>query len=185
MKKVLGRLKRAKIDLGLEIQATKPDYIVYAPKRMVGDDTGNEHFLVFTGPGDTLMAVWTQSRAEGSARLDWGASCHYSRDLSPPTRAAARARGLSGEDPHGPSIVHAGQRPRDPTLRSSRRRADVPTRESDGAAPPVHGRARDPGGASLFSFAAGARRDRGVPLLRRAPREGPGAGPDQRHTRRR
>ncbi|MFX0100976.1 MAG: sialidase family protein [Candidatus Hodarchaeota archaeon] len=66
MKKLLGRFRKEKIDLAEEIKATQPDYIVYAPKRMAGDDTGNEHFLVFEGPGDSLMAVWTQSSAEGS-----------------------------------------------------------------------------------------------------------------------
>jgi hypothetical protein len=50
-----------------ELQVTNPDYIVYVPK-ITGDevnDTGNEHFQVFDGPDGSLMAVWTQSTAEG------------------------------------------------------------------------------------------------------------------------
>lgn len=49
-----------------ELHVTKPDYVVFVP--VVTDtnvtDTGNEHFLVFDGPDDSLMAVWTQSSAE-------------------------------------------------------------------------------------------------------------------------
>lgn len=49
-----------------QLRITKPDFIVYVPQ--VHDqhvsNTGNEHFLVFDGPKDVLMAVWTQSSAE-------------------------------------------------------------------------------------------------------------------------
>jgi len=51
-----------------QLHITKPDYVVFVPE-VVGDrvsDTGNEHFLVFDGPEGSLMAVWTQSSAEGS-----------------------------------------------------------------------------------------------------------------------
>ncbi|MBN1349289.1 exo-alpha-sialidase [candidate division KSB1 bacterium] len=55
------------MNLDLELNRTNPDYVVYIPKSMDGSthDTGNEHFLVFDGPGNQLMAVWTQSTAEG------------------------------------------------------------------------------------------------------------------------
>lgn len=49
-----------------QLHITNPDYVVYVPS--VDDDsvsdTGNEHFLVFDGPGGSLMAVWTQSSQE-------------------------------------------------------------------------------------------------------------------------
>ncbi|MBN2508423.1 MAG: exo-alpha-sialidase [Verrucomicrobia bacterium] len=52
--------------LGDELWVTRPDFVVFVP--VVTDtavnDTGNEHFLVFSGPGGSLMAVWTQSSAE-------------------------------------------------------------------------------------------------------------------------
>jgi hypothetical protein len=49
------------------LHSTKPDYVVFV--RRITDagvsDTGNEHFLVFDGPDDSLMAIWTQSTSEG------------------------------------------------------------------------------------------------------------------------
>ncbi len=50
-----------------ELRITNPDYIVYVPQVRDGtvSNTGNEHFLVFDGPDGALMAVWTQSSAEG------------------------------------------------------------------------------------------------------------------------
>jgi hypothetical protein len=44
-------------------QLTKPDYITYIPGSWddSADDRGNEHFLVFDGPDNSLMAVWTQA----------------------------------------------------------------------------------------------------------------------------
>ena len=55
------------MDIQTELQRTEPDYVVYMPKDPEGsnNDTGNEHFLVFDGPGGALMAVWTQSHHEG------------------------------------------------------------------------------------------------------------------------
>jgi hypothetical protein len=55
------------MDFQREIRRTNPDYVVYIPKSSDGStcDTGNEHFLVFDGPDGSLMAVWTQSSAEG------------------------------------------------------------------------------------------------------------------------
>lgn len=49
-----------------QLHITRPDYIVYVPEvtAEAATDTGNEHFLVFDGPNDTLMAVWTQSSME-------------------------------------------------------------------------------------------------------------------------
>lgn len=54
-------------DFLVELNRTRPDYVVYVPGRLAGvaNDTGNEHFLVFDGPDGSLMAVWTQSSAEG------------------------------------------------------------------------------------------------------------------------
>jgi len=51
-----------------EIKRSQPDYVVYVPQSVDGSthDTGNEHFLVFDGPDDSLMAVWTQSSYEGA-----------------------------------------------------------------------------------------------------------------------
>lgn len=56
------------VDLQLELQRSQPDYVVYVPRRADGSsgDSGNEHFLVFDGPDGSLMAVWTQSTAEGA-----------------------------------------------------------------------------------------------------------------------
>lgn len=56
------------IDLAVEVRRTNPDYIAYVPRSADGStyDTGNEHFLVFRGPDDSLMAVWTQSSYEGA-----------------------------------------------------------------------------------------------------------------------
>jgi len=60
-------MKNIKNDLNVHLKCTKPDYVVYVPKSMDGstNDTGNEHFLVFDGPDNSLMAVWTQSTREG------------------------------------------------------------------------------------------------------------------------
>jgi len=44
-------------------QLTRPDYITYIPSSWddSADDKGNEHFLVFDGPDNSLMAIWTQA----------------------------------------------------------------------------------------------------------------------------
>ncbi|MBI4581562.1 MAG: exo-alpha-sialidase [Planctomycetes bacterium] len=49
-----------------EVQRSRPDYVVYVPRHYDGTfhDNHNEHFLVFEGPGDRLMAVWTQNVAK-------------------------------------------------------------------------------------------------------------------------
>jgi hypothetical protein len=48
-----------------QLHTSNPDYIVYVPKAEQNlSDTGNEHFLVFDGPDDSLMAIWTQSSVE-------------------------------------------------------------------------------------------------------------------------
>ena len=63
-----GDTAQPAVDLQQEIQRTRPDYVVYVPKSWDGStfDTGNEHFLVFDGPDNSLMAVWTQSSFEGA-----------------------------------------------------------------------------------------------------------------------
>lgn len=56
------------LNMEVEINRTKPDFVVYRPKSSDGistHDGGNEHFLVFDGPDGSLMAVWTQSTVEG------------------------------------------------------------------------------------------------------------------------
>ncbi|MBX3748517.1 MAG: exo-alpha-sialidase [Opitutaceae bacterium] len=54
-------------DLAREIRRTQPDFIAYRPESVdgPGQNTGNEHFLVFTHPNGELMAVWTQGTHEG------------------------------------------------------------------------------------------------------------------------
>ena len=50
------------------LKSTKPDFVVFVPQ-LTGSgvsDSGNEHFLVFDGPDESLMAVWTQSTREGA-----------------------------------------------------------------------------------------------------------------------
>lgn len=49
-----------------QLTETRPDYVVFVPAVTESkvSDTGNEHFLVFSGPDGSLMAVWTQSSAE-------------------------------------------------------------------------------------------------------------------------
>ncbi len=81
-----------------EVNATKPDYVVFEPK--VTDtnvsDTGNEHFLVFDGPDGSLMAVWTQSSAESqpdqhivfSCSTDEGRTWCQPRVIAGPDKAA-------------------------------------------------------------------------------------------------
>jgi hypothetical protein len=45
-----------------ESRRTQPDVVVYVPKSLDGEDSVNEHFLVFPAPEPAggLMAVWTQ-----------------------------------------------------------------------------------------------------------------------------
>lgn len=80
-----------------ELNVTHPDFVVFAPK-IQGDkvsDTGNEHFLVFDGPDGSLMAVWTQSSAEGqpdqhiafSRSTDEGKTWAEPRIIAGPKRA--------------------------------------------------------------------------------------------------
>ena len=46
-----------------ELRRTAPDYVAYVPRSWDGstNDSHNEHFLVFDGPGGVRMTVWTQS----------------------------------------------------------------------------------------------------------------------------
>ncbi len=50
-----------------QLNFTKPDFVVFVPRVQADEvvDTGNEHFLVTGGPDGSLLAVWTQSSAEG------------------------------------------------------------------------------------------------------------------------
>jgi len=49
-----------------EAMRTQPDYVTYIPKSWDSStqDSHNEHFLVFEGPRNWLMAIWTQSLAK-------------------------------------------------------------------------------------------------------------------------
>ncbi len=49
-----------------EWQRSKPDITVYLPKDDGGLDGDNEHFLVTPTASGELLAIWTQSRVEGS-----------------------------------------------------------------------------------------------------------------------
>jgi len=76
-----------------ELLRTHPDFVVYVPRGERGE-TGNEHFLVFRGPDDRLMAVWTQSTAEGmpDQHIVFSRSPDQGKSWSPPRR-------LAGPDP--------------------------------------------------------------------------------------
>lgn len=87
-----GDTAQPAVDLQQEIQRTRPDYVVYVPKSWDGStfDTGNEHFLVFDGPDNSLMAVWTQSSFEGAGdhRIMFSRSADRGRTWSAPLRIA-------------------------------------------------------------------------------------------------
>ncbi len=85
------------MDLTIELNKTRPDYVVYVPKSTDGSthDTGNEHFLVFDGPDGSLMAVWTQSSHEGKPDQCIVLSC--SQDLGQTWQPPVI---IAGPDPH-------------------------------------------------------------------------------------
>lgn len=82
-----------------EIRRTRPDFVVYAPQSLDGSthDTGNEHFLVFNGPDGVLMAVWTQSTAEGKGdhRIVFSRSTDEGGTWTPPMQLAGTSPGGS------------------------------------------------------------------------------------------
>ena len=82
--------KRKGVDIEREREKTKPDFIVYSPRKNKGYDTGNEHFLVFNGPDNELMAVWTQSTAEGqpNQRIVFSKSLDSGKTWNPPSLIA-------------------------------------------------------------------------------------------------
>jgi len=88
------------IDLDIEIERTRPDYVVYRPKSTDGSthDTGNEHFLVFDGPDGSLMAVWTQSTFEGQPdqRVVFSRSDDEGETWAPPKVIAGPEPGQAG-----------------------------------------------------------------------------------------
>ena len=45
---------------------TEPDHVVYLPKTENGSDGYADHFVVAVTPGGALLAMWTQSAAEGT-----------------------------------------------------------------------------------------------------------------------
>jgi len=79
-----------------EMKRSESDYVVYVPKSVDGStfDNGNEHFLVFDGPDGSLMAVWTQSTAEGAGdhRIMFVRSTDEGLTWSSPQRIAGPAR---------------------------------------------------------------------------------------------
>jgi hypothetical protein len=52
--------------LETELRRSKPDYVVYKPESLNKHNSGNQHFIVFNGPDETLMAIWTRHTKEGS-----------------------------------------------------------------------------------------------------------------------
>ena len=87
-----------KEELERELRRTEPDYVVFVPD-ITGDadraasaatSTGNEHFLVFDGPDDSLMAVWTQSTHEGAGdhHIVFARSDDEGASWTPPTHVA-------------------------------------------------------------------------------------------------
>jgi len=90
------RCEDLKTILDREIRRSQPDYVVYTPKSVDGStfDNGNEHFLVFDGPDGSLMAVWTQSTAEGAGdhRIVFARSVDEGRRWSEPLRIAGSPR---------------------------------------------------------------------------------------------
>ena len=84
------------VDLDQEIKRSKPDYIVYKPGSVDGSthDTGNEHFLVFDGPDESLMAIWTQSTYEGACdhRIIFSRSEDEGETWAPPKRLVGPPR---------------------------------------------------------------------------------------------
>ena len=67
--RIVQRVKANRGRAADDIQFTKPDFVVYAPKcdpNLLGD-MYNDHFQVFESPRcDTLFVVWTQASIEGA-----------------------------------------------------------------------------------------------------------------------
>ncbi len=92
-----------------DILVTKPDYIVFAPKReleKVGD-TYNDHFQVFDKPDGKLFAVWTQASHEGNAdhHIAFSRSLDHGLTWSPPTILAGSANKVN------PKLTASWQQP--------------------------------------------------------------------------
>jgi len=75
-----------------EIMRSQPDYITYLPKHWdrnsPAHDSHNEHFLVFEGPDDSLMAVWTQALGDPANRIVFSCSTDDGVTWAPPTHVA-------------------------------------------------------------------------------------------------
>ncbi len=84
------------IDMTVEIKRSQSDYVVYVPKNPDGSsgDNGNEHFLVFDGPENSLLAVWTQSSYEGAGdhRIVFSRSYDEGVSWAPPRFLAGSPR---------------------------------------------------------------------------------------------
>jgi hypothetical protein len=91
-----GRADELQTILDRELRRSQSDFVVYMPKSVDGStfDNGNEHFLVFEGPDGSMMAVWTQSTAEGFGdhRIVFVTSRDDGRTWSAPRRIAGPAR---------------------------------------------------------------------------------------------
>lgn len=86
-----------------ESRRTNPDFIVYIPRHYDGstEDSHNEHLLVFEGPEDVLLAVWTQSHgAKGRPplnRIMFARSEDNGKSWSEPRRIAGPASSVDPE----------------------------------------------------------------------------------------
>lgn len=78
------------------LRSTKPDFIVFKPtlSETGVSQSGNEHFLVFEGSSNRLMAVWTQSTFEGEAdqHIAFAESADGGRTWSSPRIIAGPAK---------------------------------------------------------------------------------------------
>lgn len=90
----LGEIALAQITdvtahLRKELQRSEPDYVIYVPGHYDNyyHDNHNEHLLVFDGPGDKLMTVWTQNIAKpGCAnRVVFSSSSDGGKTWAPPS----------------------------------------------------------------------------------------------------
>jgi hypothetical protein len=101
------------LSLETEINRTSPDRVVYVPKSLDGStfDTGNEHFLVFRGLSERLMAVWTQSTYEGSGnqRIVFATSPDEGHSWTPPRVLAGPGEGRGTASWGFPLVSRSGR----------------------------------------------------------------------------
>ena len=102
-----------------EWKRTRPDYVVYLPPSLDGNDGYNDHFLVDVTQGGDLLAIWTQGSSE--AARDLRVVCSLSMDggttWSPPVGIGRDEIGLSLPHCFGFPVISHG-----PFVRMSLRR---------------------------------------------------------------